>query len=136
MSKSSSVTSVTQRRVFRITSWALRILAAATFFIAGGAKLAGVPAMVGIFESIGIGQWFRIVTGIVEICGSIAILLPATAAFGGLLLAVTMLTAALVHFFVIGGSAAPALALLFITAAVAWLHRASLTAAPGRIRPT
>ncbi len=35
---------------------------AAAFLAAGGAKLAGVPAMVEMFEKVGVGQWFRIVT--------------------------------------------------------------------------
>lgn len=89
--------------------------------------------MVGIFEQIGIGQWFRIVTGIVEIVGGVAILLPATAAFGGLLLAATMSVAVLVHLFVIGGSPVPAFVLLFVTATVAWLHCASVTTTFNRL---
>lgn len=109
-------------------SWALRILAAATFLAAGGAKLAGVPMMVAIYDQIGIGQWFRVVTGLVEVAGAIALLVPATAAFGGLLLAVTMFFAVLTHLFVIGGSPVPAVVLLLVTATVAWLHRASLAA--------
>lgn len=119
-------------RAFKITSWALRLLAAAVFLAAGGAKIAGLPMMVGIFDSIGLGQWLRVFTGLVEVAGAIIILLPATAAWGGLLLAVTMFFAVLIHLFVIGGSAVPAGVLLLVTAMVAWLHRASLGAALGR----
>lgn len=132
MSTNSSVPSATTGRAIKATSWGLRILAAVAFLAAGGAKVAGVPMMVGIFEHIGIGQWFRVVTGLVEILGAIAILLPATAAFGGLLLATTMFFATLTHLFVIGGSPVPALVLLVVTATVAWLHRASLKAVLGR----
>lgn len=89
--------------------------------------------MVEIFDQIGIGQWFRVLTGIVEVVGGIAILVPATAALGGLLLATTMFVAVLVHLFVIGGSPVPAFVLLFITATVAWLHRASVSNAVGRL---
>lgn len=112
-------------RSANIFSWALRIVAATAFLAAGGAKLAGVPMMVAIFDHIGIGQWFRVVTGLVEVIGAIALLIPATAALGGLLLAATMAVAAFTHLFVIGGSPVPAIALLAITATIAWLRRAS-----------
>jgi len=132
MSTASSITVAAPSRATKIISWSLRILAAAAFLAAGGAKLAGVPMMVGIFETIGIGQWFRIVTGLVEITGAIAILIPASAAFGGLLLATTMFFAMLTHLFVIGGSPVPAIVLLLVTATVAWLHRASVATLLGR----
>ncbi|RQR30145.1 DoxX family protein [Burkholderia sp. Bp9142] len=116
------------RRTTRFVSWSLRILAASAFLAAGGAKLAGVPMMVAIFDHIGIGQWFRFVTGVTEIVGGVAILIPVSALFGALLLSTTMAVAVLVHLFVIGGSPAPAIALLLVTATVAWLHRPGVTA--------
>jgi putative oxidoreductase len=109
----------------RIGLWVLQILAAAAFLAAGSFKLAGNEMMVQVFGQIGIGQWFRYVTGIVEIVGAIALLVPFTAAFGGLLLAVTMLCAVGTHLFVIGGNPVPAIVLLAITASVAWFRRAS-----------
>lgn len=112
----------------KAVSWMLRLLAAAAFFAAGGAKLAGVPMMVSVFDHIGLGQWFRLVTGVVEVIGAIALLVPATVAFGGLLLGVTMVCAVLTHLFVIGGSPVPAAVLLLITATITWLHRARLAA--------
>jgi uncharacterized membrane protein YphA (DoxX/SURF4 family) len=123
----SSQNSQTPTKAARITSWVLRLLSAAAFISAGGAKLAGVPMMVAIFEQIGAGQWFRILTGVVEIVGGIAILLPATAAFGAVLLAVTMVCAVFTHLALIGGSPLPAIVLLAITSTVAWLHRRSLS---------
>jgi uncharacterized membrane protein YphA (DoxX/SURF4 family) len=134
MSMGSSVTSPAPSRKTKIVSWILRIVAAAAFLAAGGAKLAGVPMMVEIFDHIGIGQWFRPVTGFVEIVGGIGLLVPATAAFGGLLLAITMVFAILTHLFLIGGSPVPAIVLLLITGAIAWLHRASIAVAFGRLR--
>ena len=44
---------------FNIVLWILQILAAATFFLAGGSKLSGVTPMVEMFDKIGLGQWFR-----------------------------------------------------------------------------
>jgi putative oxidoreductase len=125
---------VEHSRVVKYVSWGLRILAAAAFIAAGSAKLAGAPMMVATFDQIGIGQWFRLVTGLVEIIGAIALLVPATAAFGGLLLAVTMVFAVMTHLFVIGGSPVPAIVLFLITATVAWLHRSHMVATLRRLR--
>lgn len=133
MSKNSSEMPATPTKAAKIASWGLRILAATAFLAAGGAKLAGVPMMVETFDQIGLGQWFRVVTGLVEIAGAIALLVPVTAGFGGLLLAVTMVFAVVTHLFVIGGSPLPAVVLLAITATVAWLHRASVVATLGRL---
>ncbi|WP_123366243.1 DoxX family protein [Pseudomonas brassicacearum] len=55
------------RTAFKYTSLGLRLVAALAFLAAGGAKLAGVPMMVEIFEHIGLSQWFRIATGLIEI---------------------------------------------------------------------
>lgn len=128
-----SASSPPATKTVKIVSWGLRILAAAAFLAAGGAKLAGVPMMVGIFDQIGIGQWFRVVTGFVEVVGAIVLLAPATAGVGGLLLAITMMFAVLTHLFVIGGNPVPAIVLLALTATVAWLHRANVKTILGRL---
>ncbi|AEF45465.1 DoxX family protein [Serratia sp. AS12] len=126
MKKSSATTSSAPPRSVNAVSWSLRIFATVAFLAAGGAKLAGVPMMVEIFEHIGLGQWFRILTGLVEVSAAIALLIPAIAGLGGLLLAVTMIFAVLTHLFVIGGSPVPAIVLLLITAGIAWLNRATI----------
>ena len=119
-------------RALTITLWVLQVLAAAAFIAAGAFKLVGNPMMVQIFDHIGIGQWFRYDTGAVEVTGGILLLIPRLAAFGGLLLAVTMACATFTHLFVIGGNPAPAIVLFAITATIAWLRRDQLTAAIGR----
>ena len=121
-----------QVRISNYVSRGLRILAAVVFLAAGAAKLAGVPAMVQPFDQLGIGQWFRILTGIVEVIGGVAVLIPATAFLGGLLLSATMMGALLAHSFVIEGSPVPALVLLLITAAITWQHRPNGPAAAAR----
>ncbi|MCD5996420.1 DoxX family protein [Pseudomonas sp. CDFA 602] len=120
-------------KTIRYTSLALRLLAAVAFLAAGGAKLAGIPMMVEIFEHIGLGQWFRIFTGLVEVSAAIALLIPYSAGLAGLLLAITMACAVFTHVFVIGGSPAPGILLGVITASIAWLNRAGLLTL---IRPT
>jgi uncharacterized membrane protein YphA (DoxX/SURF4 family) len=122
---SSTSLSPTQRRIV----WGVRILLALAFGAAGFAKLAGVPQMVQVFEAIGFGQWFRYVTGVVEVGGALLLLVPATGFFGGLLLAVTMVFAVATHLVLIGGNPAPAIVLTLLSAFVAWRLRPVATTA-------
>lgn len=114
-----AMSSTTHRRIV----WALRVLLALVFTAAGAAKLAGVPQMVQIFEMIGLGEWFRVLTGLVEIFGAILLLVPRTGFWGGLLLAVTMFCGAATHLLVIGGNAAPAIVLALLAGFVAYRLR-------------
>jgi putative oxidoreductase len=111
-----------------VGAWIVQGLLAATFLAAGGAKLAGVPMMVQIFDQIGMGQWFRIVTGLVEVAGAVALLVPGFAALGAAWLGATMFFAVLTHLFILPGSALPALILLALNALVVWLRRDQLVA--------
>jgi len=100
--------------------WGIQILLAAAFVAAGGAKLAGVPQMVAVFDQIGVGQWFRYVTGAIEIAAAVGLLMPRWTAYAAALLAVTMTCATLVHLTKIGGSPLPALVLGALSAFVAY----------------
>ena len=101
-----------------IVLWILQILAAATFFLAGGSKLAGVAPMVEMFDRIGLGQWFRYLTGGLEVTGAILLLIPGTVVMGGALLVVTMVGAIATHLFILGGSPVPAIVLFVMVATV------------------
>lgn len=109
--------------------WVLQIIAAAMFLMAGGSKLAGAAPMVAMFGKLGLGQWFRYVTGGIEVSSAILLLIPRTAAIGGFLLVCTMVGAIVTHAFVIGGNPAAAIFLLLVTATITWqrgkrlLHR-------------
>ena len=117
-----SLSANTNRRIL----WTLRVLLALFFGAAGAAKLAGAGQMVQIFDLIGIGQWFRYVTGIVELTGAILLLVPITGFFGGLLLCVTMVVAVATHLLVIGGSPMPAIVAAFLSGFVAYRLRPPL----------
>ena len=103
--------------------WALRVLLAAAFLAAGGFKLAGAPTMVEMFEKVGVGQWFRVVTGAIEVSGSILLLIPHLTFYGAGLLLFVMAGAVTAHLTVLGGNPAPVLMLLVLTALTAWLTR-------------
>ena len=113
----------TPEKAVTIVAWTLQILCAAMFVFAGGSKLVGVPAMVQTFETIGVGQWFRYVTGGIEVISAALLLVPSLAFFGALALVATMIGAVITHLFIVGGSPAPATVLLAATATIAWLRR-------------
>jgi uncharacterized membrane protein YphA (DoxX/SURF4 family) len=101
----------------------VRLLLAVAFGAAGTAKLAGAAPMVQVFDLIGIGQWFRYVTGIVEVIGAILMLVPRVGLLAGVLLFVTMACAVMTHLFVIGGNPVPAIVLAALSAFVAYRLR-------------
>ncbi|MCJ2130437.1 DoxX family protein [Methylobacterium sp. E-045] len=119
-------------RKLNIVAWSLQVLLALVFLAAGGAKLAGVPMMVQVYDLIGVGQWFRIVTGLVEVAGAVALLIPGYAALAALWLACTMAGAILAHLTVLPTPAAPAAVLFALTATLAWLRRDQILAVLGR----
>jgi putative oxidoreductase len=110
----------------RVVSWTLQILLASGFFAAGGAKLMSAPPMVEMFDQIGFGQWFRYVTGVVEVGGAIALLIPFIIPYGAILLTTTMFCALLTHLFILHSNPAAAVVLLILSATVTWLRRSQI----------
>ena len=130
-----STTSIELRRPSRrIGAWTLQGILAAAFLAAGSAKLAGVPYMVELFNQIGLGQWFRLATGIVEITGAIALVFPGLASIGALWLGGTMVFAVATHVFVLHTSPVPAIVLGILNALVVYLRRDELAALLRRIK--
>lgn len=117
----------------RAALWGLKLLLAAAFLSAGSFKVIGHPMMIDIFDRIGAGQGFRLLTGILEVIGGAGVLLPALAPFAAVLIACTMLGAVVTHVFVIGGSALPAVVLLAIALVVACAGREQISAFMGRL---
>lgn len=118
----------------RIGAWTLQVVVAAAFLAAGSAKLAGVPFMVDLFEQIGLGQWFRILTGVVEVAGAIALLVPGFASVGALWLGGTMVGAVATHVFILHTSPVPAVVLGLLNAVVVYLRRDELAGLLDRIK--
>jgi len=106
-----------------VVVWTLSILCAAMFLFAGGSKLAGQAAMVQVFETIGLGQWFRYLTGLIEVTSAALLLVPSLAFYGAVALAVTMVGAIITHLFVVGGSPVIPIVLLAATSTIAYLRR-------------
>lgn len=109
----------------RIAVFATKILLTLAFVAAGAFKLIGAPMMVETFDAIGMGQWFRFATGLIEIVGAGLLWLPRRQAWGAALLGATMVGAVLAHLVVLGAaSAVPAVVLGLLSAFVLWSHRA------------
>ena len=111
-------------RVFNIALWILQALLALLFLAAGSSKLLGAEPMVATYEKIGVGQWFRFLTGIVEVLSAALLLVPGLAGVGALLIVATLVGAIFTHLFIIGGSPVAALVLLILAVVVAWGRRA------------
>ncbi len=108
--------------------WTVQVLVAVAFLATGGAKLVGAPLMVAVFDQVGIGQWFRYLTGAVEITGAVLILIPKAAILGAALLACTMAVAVFTHLAVIGANPLPAAVLLSLNLLVLWLRQDEVSA--------
>ena len=121
-------------RIGLIALWAVQLALAAMFLLAGGSKLAGAPAMIALFDGVGIGQWFRYVTGLVEVGSAVTLLVPSIAPFGAPALVATMTGAVLTHLFIVGGSPMVPAVLLVGSLTVAWVRRDQISSALSRIR--
>lgn len=105
--------------------WALRSVLALAFVSGGFSKLTGAPAMVAIFTKIGFGDWFRYLTGLLEVIGAVGLLIPRTSFYAACLLATVMIGAIGFHLTSLGGNPTPAIAFLLLAALSAWLSRPS-----------
>ena len=115
-------------RVAHIALWVLQVLTAAAFLMAGLAKMSGQPMMVETFEKVGVGQWFRYVTGFIEIGSAILLLIPRLTPVGAALLVCTMTGAVLAHVLILGGSPVAALVLGCFAAVILWGRFATVRA--------
>ena len=121
-------------KIMNVGLWILQIGAAGMFLMVGFFKLTGHPQMVGLFDAIGLGQWFRYVTGSLEVLGAVLLLIPRLSGLGALLLVGVTLGAVTTHLFVVGGSPLLAITLLIVTGVVAWGRRKRTMNFLGEIR--
>jgi len=117
------------------TLWALQIIAALFFLVASASKFAGAEYNVQVFDKVGIGQWFRYFTAVMELTGAILIVVPRRAALGGLVLSVVMVGALFADLTLLGGTGIPALIALIITSTIVWFRRSTLPAALRSLLP-
>jgi putative oxidoreductase len=100
--------------------WVVQALGATLFLISGLGKLSGDHHMIQPLAGIGIHQWFRYVTAIIEFASAILLLIPTLSGIGALLLVPIMSGAIVAHLLIVGGSPALPIGLLIIAGVVAW----------------
>jgi len=86
-----------------ISIWALRVFLGLIFLYIGTTKLTGTTGTVEYFAAIGWGQWFRYLTGILDIAGAALLFVPKWTWFGALVLAGSVGTGTLISVTVLRG---------------------------------
>ncbi len=76
--------------------------------------------------AVGFGQWFRYVTGILELAGAVLIVVPRTRSIGAALLATIMLGAITAHLFILHVPPTAPVVLLLLSGFVVWGRRKDL----------
>jgi len=103
---------------------------AGVFLLVGGAKLIGRHDMVELFRSIGVGQWLRYLTGVLEVAGAAFMIVPLASGASAVMLGAVMISATLIELFVLRRPPIAAMACLSGHTYVAWsrlLHRTEST---------
>ncbi len=117
-----------------ITDWVLRAGICLMFFLFGLDKFSNGSQWVAFFAQIGLGDWFRYFTGVVEIAGALLVLIPRAITAGLVLLTCAMAGAAVVHIFVMHHPGNAVFPTVFLAGLVLfWLQRRSRLAA--RLEP-
>jgi putative oxidoreductase len=86
-----------------------------------------------LFAAIGIGQWVRYLTGLLEISGAIGLFIAPIAALAALQLTAVMIGALATHLFIVGGNPAAAILLFASSLTIAWLRREQFSSMGARI---
>ncbi len=97
----------------------LQVFLGLAFLVIGGAKLTGTMNTVQTFDAFGWGQWFRYVSGALDVTGALLVLVPRSIWYGALILTGTVGLATVLS--VTRPDVWPALALTFLSASLAWL---------------
>ena len=106
-----------------IILWTLSVVTALAFIVAGGSKLAGAPAMVEIFDKVGVGPWFRYFTGLVELTAGIGLLISRYAFYGAVALAAVMIGAIIAQLTALEHSLGAPVVLLIVAGVIAYLRK-------------
>lgn len=104
-----------------VGEWAVRLGVGLVFIAFGSEKFTSDPHWVQLFQQIGLGDWFRYFTGVVEIAGGLLVLIPRMLMAGLTVLALTMLGAVLIVAFVIGHPAESIFPGVFLAGLVGFL---------------
>jgi len=123
---SSMTISSTSTSLKTIAFWGLKIVLALLFLAAACAKIAGAPMMIAEFGKVGLGQWFRYFTALMEISGAILLLLPGRTAIGAGILACVCIGAFFAQLLAIHMDVVHTIVLAAIFLSIVWFNRRQL----------
>lgn len=106
-------------RFRELGAWVVAIMLAGAFLLTGGIKLLGSPEMIATFQRWGFTEWFMYAIGTIEVVAAIALLVPALAFFGALLIVAEMIGAFYTHF--VAGEYAMLIVPFAMASMAAWL---------------
>lgn len=112
-----------------IAAWTLRVIVGLMFLLISATKLIGTADTVEYFEAIGWGQWFRYLTGSLDLVGAVLLFVPRFTFYGAVVLISSVGTATVLSMTVLRGDphwgdlskVLQPLMLTLVTVALAWL---------------
>ena len=116
-----------------IVLWILQVLLALVFAAAGLTKVFGDPMMVEMFATIGIGQWFRYLVGVLELAGAVGVLVPRVSGLAALGLVCLMVGATFSNVLILDTNTSITLALTLVSVLVVWGRWPKTRALLGRL---
>jgi putative oxidoreductase len=106
-----------------ITTRVLALVLGCAFLVIGALKLSGQTQTVQLFAAIGWGQWFRYLTGALDVAGALLVLSAWQPFYGAIVLGCSVGTAIVLSVVQLHNNPAPGVALFALAAAVTWLTR-------------
>ncbi|HEV2363319.1 MAG TPA: DoxX family protein [Caulobacteraceae bacterium] len=106
-----------------IAAWVLKALLAVVFLFSAAEKLSGQPVTVAMFDKLGLGQWFRYVTGSLELVGALLLMWPKTSFWGALALLSVCIGAGAAQLGPLHGDIAHVIVLGLLVLLAAWIGR-------------
>jgi putative oxidoreductase len=103
--------------LFQMLELAMGVL----FLYLGGTKLLGSTAAVRLFHDYGWGQWFRYVTGVIELAGALLLIVPRLARASALMMVMVVATG--IELFVLHRPPMAATACLSAHGVISWKRR-------------
>jgi uncharacterized membrane protein YphA (DoxX/SURF4 family) len=84
-----------------LATWLPRIAVALIFLSVGSEKFAASGPWIRVFARIGLGDWFRYLTGVMQVGGALLLLVPPLVRLGAVVLGCTMVGAIIANVFIL-----------------------------------
>jgi uncharacterized membrane protein YphA (DoxX/SURF4 family) len=101
----------------------LRLFLFFIFLVVGVVKLIGIAQTKQLFTAIGWGQWFRYLTGILDVIGALLLIVPRWTFYGALILICTIGSATMFYLLSLHNNPTVPLVLTLLVATLAWMTR-------------